>query len=439
MVFLLLENLMSNHKHFTLSERIEIEHSLKDSLSFKAIAKILDKDCSSISKEIKKHITKKKNGNFGRAFNNCIHRFDCRKSNVCKPHCTSHRGCRFCSNCSSSCSDFIEFVCPLLSKPPYVCNGCSERLKCTLEKSLYLAASAQNDYVSLLSQSRQGINIDEGEISRLNDFISPLILKGQSIHHICSNNLDTIMCGERSIYNYVNLNLFSARNIDLPRKVRYRPRKKSSKFFKVDSSCRIGRTYDDFLNYLNLHPDTSVVEMDSVEGTKGGKVLLTIHFIDSVFMLAFIRDSNTSQSVIDIFDILYSKLGMVCFKKLFPVILTDNGSEFSNPLAIEFDKNGNRRTNIFYCNPSAPYQKGAAENNHEFIRRFIPKGTSFNPFSQDDIHLIMNHINSYARRKLNNKSPFSLFCFLHGLDILKILDSEFIPPNDIILSPNLFR
>jgi len=430
---------MSNYKHFTLSERIEIEHSLKDSLSFKAIAKNLNKDCSTISKEIKKHITKRKTGYFGRAFNNCIHRYDCNRSFICNGPFCKHRLCKFCSKCLSVCLDFKEESCSLLSKPPYVCNGCTNRNKCTLEKSFFYADNAQEEYESLRSQSRQGINIDEDEIIRLDNFISPLILKGQSIHHICSNNIDTIMYGERTIYNYVNISLFSARNIDLPRKVRYRPRKKSAQNFKVDKSCRNGRTYEDFLNFLKLYPDTPVVEIDSVEGTKGGKVLLTIHFTDSLFMFAFIRDANTSQSVIDVFDYLYEKLGQDIFKELFPIILTDNGSEFSNPSAIEFDKDGNRRTQIFYCDPSAPYQKGAAENNHEFIRRIVPKGTSFNPFSQTDILLMMNHINSYGRNKLNNKSPFSLFGFLHGTDTLKTLDAEYVPPNNIILNPSLLK
>jgi len=108
------------------------------------------------------------------------------------------------------------------------------------------------------------------------------------------------MHSERTIYNYVDYGLFTARNIDLPRKVVYRPRKKSADHFKVDKSCRVGRTYEDFLNFLKEHPDTPVVEMDTVEGTKGGKVLLTIHFIDSKFILTFIRDANTSQSVIEI-------------------------------------------------------------------------------------------------------------------------------------------
>ena len=247
------------------------------------------------------------------------------------------------------------------------------------------------------------------------------------------------MRSEKTIYNYTDYNLFSARNIDLPRKVVYRPRKKVAQHFKVDKSCRCGRTYEDFLAFMKEHPGTPVVEMDSVEGTKSGKVLLTIHFTDSLLMLAFIRNVNTSQSVIDIFEHLYWKLKPNIFQELFPVVLTDNGSEFSNPSAIEFDREGNRRTYIFYCDPSAPYQKGAAENNHELIRRVIPKGRSFNNYCQEDILIMMNHINSYGRRKLNDRSPHSMFSFLHGVDTLKKLDAEYIPPNDIILIPGLLK
>lgn len=190
---------------------------------------------------------------------------------------------------------------------------------------------------------------------------------------------------------------------------------------------------------MKTHPDTPVVQMDTVEGTKGGKVLLTIHFTNSQFMLAFIRDANTSQSVIDVFNDLESKLSFEIFSTLFPVILTDNGSEFLNPLSIEFNKQGHQRTHIFYCDPSAPYQKGAVENNHEFIRRIIPKGKSFDAYAQYDVNLMLSHINSYGRKKLNNQSPSSVFSFLHKNDILKKLGINIIQPNDIILTPRLLK
>lgn len=277
---------MAINKHFSLSERIKIEQYLNDSYSFKAIARKLNRDCTTISKEIKKHILTKKTGCYGRTFNNCFNRMTCKHSYLCNDPSCRNQFCRFCSKCSSICKDYQEEKCTRLLKPPYVCNGCKNRNNCRLEKSIYSASNAQKEYETLRSESRSGITINEAEITRLDNFITPLIMKGQSIHHICSNNTDTIMCSEKTIYNYVNSNLFSVRNLDLPRKVRYRLRKKLINSFKVDKSCRVGRTYRDFMEYVNENPDTPVVEMDSVEGIKGGKVLLTIHFREPLHISA---------------------------------------------------------------------------------------------------------------------------------------------------------
>jgi IS30 family transposase len=95
---------------------------------------------------------------------------------------------------------------------------------------------------------------------------------------------------------------------------------------------------------------------------------------------------------------------------------------------------------LFYCHPSSPFEKGAIENNHEFIRRILPKGTSFDHLTQEpDIQLVLNHINSYKRKKLNNKSPYETFAFLHGEEILRRLGAVFVPSQDIILKPELLR
>lgn len=209
---------------------------------------------------------------------------------------------------------------------------------------------------------------------RIDDIISPLIQQGQSIHHICANNTDVIMLDEKTIYNYIDAGLLSVGNIDLPRKVRYRIRKKK-KTIRVDKRCHIGRTYDDYLVFMAANPDTAVVQMDSVEGKKGGKVLLTIFFSNSELMLAFLRDQNTARSVTEIFNSLDTILGREVFQEFFPVILTDRGSEFTDPTSIECDlTTGELRTRIFFCDPQRSDQKGACEVTHEMIRRVIPKG-----------------------------------------------------------------
>ena len=247
------------------------------------------------------------------------------------------------------------------------------------------------------------------------------------------------MFSEKTIYNYIDAGVFTAKNIDLPRKVSYRPRRSAHDSFKVDRSCRIGRTYQDFQLFLSSCPDCPVVQMDSVVGRKGGKALLTLHFVKAEFMLAFLRDRNTASSVYEIIERLYWELRPDRFLKIFPVLLGDNGSEFSDPISLERDGENNQRTRVFYCDPSAPYQKGAAENNHEFIRRILPKGTSFDDLTQAEIDRMMDHINSYARANLGNRTPYEMFRFFYGQEILEVLGAKLISPNDIILRPELLK
>lgn len=289
------------------------------------------------------------------------------------------------------------------------------------------------------SESRSGFNLTEEELSQLNSVISPLLKNGQSLHHIMTHNANRISCCERTAYIYVNNRLFDATNLDMPRTVRFRPRKKKSVNLKVDKKCRIGRTYEDYKKFMEDHPSLPVVELDSVEGKKGGAVLLTVHFVLQKLQLAFLRETNTSQSVTDIFNHLYKVLGSETYKKLFPVLLVDNGSEFSNPESLEFDADRNRRSYVFYCNPAAPNQKGSCEVNHEFIRRIIPKGTDIGKYTPEQIKLMMDNINSYSRPELGDKSPYAMFRFYYGHKILKLLNVDFIKPNEIILKPQLLK
>jgi len=290
----------------------------------------------------------------------------------------------------------------------------------------------------MLVESRVGANITEDELLVLDEIVSPLVMRGQSVHHIVTHNPDQFEVSEKSIYRYVAGGLLKAKNIDMPRVCRIRPRKSKPVEHKVDSGCRIGRSYADFLAFT----ETSrfpIVEMDSVIGRIGGKVLLTLMFKSCDLMLAFIRDRNTSQSVIDIFNYMDDTLGRDVFSRLLPVCLADNGSEFSNPKALEYDPQGARRTRLFYCDPFSSFQKPNVELNHEFIRKVLPKGKSFDDLTQNDISLMMSHINSYSREKLNDKSPFDAFVFLYGHDILEKLGISRIPSNDILLKPSLLK
>lgn len=415
------------NKHLSLEDRHKIENGLNDRLSFKEIGKLIDKDCTSISREVRNHYIVKNTGCFGKGFNNCS------KVRTCV---LRGKQCKL-----NNCVDFVEEKCSLLDKPPYVCNGCKKRNICTLSKHFYDSIYAHSEYKDNLSETRSGVIIDKEETDNLNSILVPLIRdKAQSIHQAIINNKNKIMYSEKTIYKLIDLGILNIKNIDLPRKVRYKQRKKSCTIYKIDKDCLENRRYEDYKKFIEENPDTPIVEIDTVIGKKGGKVLLTVHFVNCSFMLAFIREHNDAQSVIDIFNDLQEKLGIEKFKELFIVILTDNGSEFSNPTEIEFDmKTGEKRTQIFYCHPSSPYEKGSCEVNHELLRRILPKGTSFHDLNQENINLVMSHINSYKRKKLNNKSPYFMFSSIYGKNTIDKLGIIEIESNEVNLSNNLIK
>ena len=433
---------MNKNKHLILDERYVIEHSLNENMSFKAIGKQILKGCTTVSKEVKSHIVFEKKGAPYKPFNDCLNRRHCSHHGYVCISCERHKSrnkCSVCDHCTTSCADYSKEECPKLSKAPYVCNGCDMLNNCTLEKRFYKVLVAQKEYELVRSESRSGFNLCEDELKQLDSVISHLLKNGQSIHHIIANNQDRISCCEKTAYIYADNGLFSAKNIDMPRKVRFKPRKKKSVPLKVDKSCRIGRNYEDYKLYRQNNPSQPVAELDSVEGIKGGSVLLTIHFVLPKLQLAFLRDANDSKSVTDIFDALYKLLGFENFTKILPICLADNGTEFSDHFGIEADSDGVIRSRLFYCDPSSPGQKGACENNHEFIRRIIPKSTDLGQHTQSQIDIMMDHINSYGRPELGDKSPYEMFEFYYGKEILDLLGVHKIVPNEIILKPELLK
>ncbi|MDU2066881.1 MAG: IS30 family transposase [Sporomusaceae bacterium] len=429
-------------KFFTYEERLSLQKYLKESRSFKEISRLLGKNSTTISREVRKYVSEVATGYPGFAYNACKNRFNCRKKRLCGKECTrpSSAYCKLCQKCNESCPDFIEEICTARFRVPYVCNSCEQVGKCTLLKSFYDAERAHVKAHETISQARSGLCVSEEEIARINAIISPLVQQGQSIHQIYVSHDNELMCSEKTIYNYIDACLLDVRNIDLPRKVKFRERYKKATF-KVDKGCRIGRNYEAFEDFMKKYPDIAIVQMDSVIGTQGGKCLLTIHFVETSLMIAFLREANTSQSVIDVFNDLEQKLGRELFRKLFPVILTDNGSEFSNPKAIEYgaENHNNFRTRIYYCDAGSPYQKGAIEVNHTLVRRVLPKGSSFNHLGQEEITRMMDHINSYKRKKLNDRSPYETFSFYHGEEVLKKLGCSAIAAKDLLLKPALLR
>ena len=266
-----------NQKHLTLEDHIFIENELNRGTSFKDIARFLCKDPTTISKEVKAHRLSDwyHKGTFYNAKNFCTHRFHCKKTNACGKIILCGVKCASCPTCNQTCKDFERERCNRLDKAPYVCNGCTKKIHhCTIaHKYQYNARSADRNYREKLRDSRAGINMTKRELHQKDQVISPLIEQGQSPYHILTNHPELDM-SVRTLYSYLDQGLFTARNIDLKRKVRFKPRK-CHKSQIADRAVFNNRLYSDFCN-LKL---PSYVEMDTVHSSRESKkTLLTLFF-----------------------------------------------------------------------------------------------------------------------------------------------------------------
>ena len=413
------------NKHLTYEERGFIEIGLNQGRNFTKIAKDINKNRRTISREILQHRFKKMPSGFNNSGNLCTNRGECKKY-----------------DCNSKMSCYEEDICLKLTGVPYVCNGCERKNICRKIKYYYYAKFSQEEYAERLSVSRQGINLTKTEVYELDKIISPLIIdKQQSISHIYTNHPDELFFSKPTFYAYVNLGVFSFGNLELRRKVKYKKRRNTEKQrIRRETAIRKNRTYEDFKKYIIEHPDDEIVEMDTVEGVKGGKVFLTLTFRKSKFVLIYSLEHQTMECVRKAFNNIREILGIENYKRLFTIILTDNGSEFFNPLSIEADKEtGEIISRLFYCDPNASWQKGACEKNHEYIRYVLPKGTSFNELEQNDVNLLMSNINSTSRDILNGKTPHDAIILSLDEKFINLLGSHKIEADDVNLSLKLLK
>lgn len=427
-----------NQKHLTLEDRIYIENELNKSTSFKDIAKFLCKDPTTISKEVKAHRQSDwyHKGTFYNAKNFCIHRYHCKKTNACGKIVLCGVKCASCPTCNQTCKDFEKERCSRLDRAPYVCNGCPKKMNhCTIaHKYTYNARFSNRKYREKLSDSRTGINLTKQELHKKDRIVSPLIEQGQSPYQIVTNHPELDL-SVRTVYSYLDQGLFTARNIDLKRKVKFKPRK-CHKTQITNRDVFINRTYHDF-QALQLPFFT---EMDTVHSSKESKkTLLTFFFTREKLFLAFLMNRCTEGAVRLVFDRLEKRMGTYEFASIFEYLLTDRGSEFGDPEDLETGVNGIQRTSIYYCDPMRSGQKGGLEQAHTMLRMILPKGTSFGFLTQWDVNLIVSHINSTPRESLGGRTPYSVALETMGEDVLNAFQLRPIAPDEVNLTPKLIR
>ncbi len=237
------------NKHMTLDDRVEIQECLCKRMTFKAIAMRIGKDPTTISKEVKLHAK-----DYNSAFTK------------------------------------TTATCPKLLKAPFVCNGCEKQnhANCVYPRRKYAAKNAQKEYETVLVESREGIPRTKQEFYDNEEIISDAVKRGQHIYHIIQSN--NLPISTATVYRHIQKRYYS----NLPRAVKFKQRNSKGCNY-VLKWAREDRTFDDFLTFVEDNSDIPLVQLDTVIGRIGDKVIMTVHFVNSDFMFGLLLDNKNSS------------------------------------------------------------------------------------------------------------------------------------------------
>jgi|GEM_PF-6887795 IS30 family transposase len=286
------------------------------------------------------------------------------------------------------CPNYVEYECPKLKKFPFVCNKCPKNNFCYLEKRYYNPLESQIEAESIRKTSREKKFYLDDEVKLVDQLLSPIIRERNSLHHAYSLYKDEISVCERTVRRWIYNRALSVKAHDLPMYVVYpRSHNKDNPYKRLNIRHGFeilnGRMYKDYVKVIESYPD----------------------------------------------------IGVEVFGNVFPIILTDNGTETKRLWEIEQTSDEIQTTNVFYCDPYSAWQKGSLERNHYYVRKVLPKYQTLDLPKYNDafINNMFSHINNVPRACLEDKTPYSLFLKRYGADVLEKLNIRYIDPRLVSL------
>lgn len=414
-------------------ELSKIETMLNECYNATQIAEALDRDASTIQKEIKNFFTIVK---VAKDCKVCGKYEECNKTKICGNnmsigYCSKCKGCKI---AVENCDEYMPVVtCEKLKGRKKVCNGCRYFKMCTKVKKVYNAKEAWKKHEENKRNSVKKYKSLENK--EYMEELSVRIIQGHS-PEVALNTLEKDYGEEKisipTLYKRINEGLMRCKNIHLRNKLK-RKTKNEKRKIKADKSRHRanGRSYHDLTEEEQNQRKAGFGQMDTVIGVPGGKLLLTIVNKETSFLFGLPVKDKKQETIIKEIDKLEITIEDK-FKLILEKVLTDNGGEFLNYEGIEKSAiTGEKRIWLYYADPYASYEKGMIENQHRLIRYFFPKGTDFSKYSNAQIIEKINRINNYPRKDLNWSTPYREMEKIIGKEKLNQLGFYEIPINEL--------
>ena len=432
-----------SNKNLSFLEISNIEFYLNEGKGFSEIGRLLNRTEATIRQEVKKY-----SSYFGsqRKCSHCLNKDNCHQKYLCNmiPDKVKCSQCKFCSYAVRLCPNYkVNINCELLKKNHHVCNGCELYLKCKKVKIKYHAETAIKMHNAVQRVSRTGTKVDAFP-QEFKDYLSRLIKNGISpevIMNTLPEKYQMFKSAPSSFYEWIDKGLLDCCNLDLRNKVsRVRYGSNTEKRNTVKGHQLNGRSIENLSKEEREIRPLGIVELDTVEGIKGGELLFTIMFPCFSLMLGFKIRQKTKEEISRILDELEDKLDSY-FYILFRKAVPDNGSEFLDFDLLEksIHNDLNKRMEVHYTHTYAPYEKPHIENNHILLRWLIKKGYDITFLSGDDILDIINRLNNYPRPKKNFKTPLQLLEEELGDYILDLLNLHHVPIDQLNMKDMIIK
>lgn len=380
------------YHRLSVDDRMTIQACIHDQRNVTQIASRLEVNKSTISREIRQHMTTK--------------------------------------------AGYPVLNCPHLS-PTGLCNHCTYRGQCRKERHYYNFVDAQKQADSLNHSSRANPKLSPQHIRSIDDIVTEGVRLGQSLHHIyVSNPILATYCVERTIRRLCYRGNLTVKAHELRRYVVYKHSytKSPQESYLRDIRVLIGRTYKDYLRYVQLHKKMPVVQYDSLIGKiTDKKAILTITFKSVSFQFGLVVQKNNPSSVRYQLTSLFHHLDEATIRQIFPINLCDNGVEFSYFPDIEMWE-GKQVIHTFFIRPYRSTDKAECERNHELVRYVYPKGKSLDHITQEELNEVFSNINSYVRESNGNQTPYDLVRHRFGKAFLDAIGIRRIPNKKVKLT-----
>lgn len=294
-------------------------------------------------------------------------------------------------------------------------RGTYEKLNSNLSTSkVYSAELAQEKYKKNLK--------DKGKYPKIlyDDKLAKYIkymLKNQKfspeaiIYEIQNNQLefDVDIKSRNTIYSAIRRGYISeVKTKDLPRGGKYKKYVKADRTHKRNIK---GVSIEKRPEQISAREEFGHWEMDSVIGKKTNSTTLLVlterKTRHEIIEKMKAHTANEVRKALNRIEKRY-KSG---FYEIFKTITVDNGAEFQDFKSIEkaLYRVGNR-TQVYYCHPNSPHERGSNENCNELIRRWFPKGSDFDTtVTASKVKEVETWVNLYPRKIHKGQCAESLF------------------------------